>query len=353
MSASTPRAPEKRDGSPPPAEPRPGSASGASRGSRVIGWAEAYALAGLTVVLIVFFSVLPASSETFATAANFKIVLADQAVLLLISLAVLVPIVTNSWDFTPGATMGLASIFAAATVSSSGSIILATLAALGIGLAVGVCNGLLVTKARINSVIATLGMTIIIAGVVQWKTDGLSILKGIPSGLTDFGSDAALGIPLLAWVALALTAVTYYVVAHTVYGRNLYAIGSNRAAARLVGLRNERFVFSTYLIAGLLAGAAGMLQLARTGTGNPEAGPGFILPAYAAVFLGATAITPGRWNVWGVVVAIAFLGALNSGLTLAGANGYVNSLVNGAALFAGVGVANLLARRRGRPLEMA
>jgi ribose transport system permease protein len=315
--------------------------------------AEGYALVGLTVVLFIVFSVLPASSDTFPTSANLRIMLADQAVLLVISLAVLVPIVTKSWDFTPGATMGLASIFAASTVSSSGSIPLCILAALGVGLAVGAFNGVLVTMARINSVIATLGMTIVIAGIVQWKTDGLSILEGIPSSLTDFGSNTALGIPLLAWVALGLTALTYYLVAHTVYGRNLYAVGSNRAAARLVGLRNERFVFSTYVISGALAGAAGVLQLARSGTGNPEAGPGFILPAYAAVFLGATAISPGRWNVWGVVVAIVFLGVLNSGLTLAGASGYVNSLVNGAALFAGVGVANLLARRRGRPLEMA
>jgi ribose transport system permease protein len=95
---------------------------------------------------------------------------------------------------------------------------------------------------------------------------------------------------------------------------------------------------------------AGAIILARTGAGNPTVGPGYILPAYAAVFLGAIAIHPGRWNVGGVVVAILFLGALNSGLTLAGANPYVNLLVNGFALLIGVGVANLFARQRGRTL---
>lgn len=323
-----------------------------SRG-RAAELAEAYALPGLTIALLIFFSLLPASSDTFATGGNLKIVAADQAVLLVISIAVMVPMVANTWDFSPGAAAGMAGVFAASAVGSSDSIPLAILVALGVGLAVGVVNGMLITRARINSVIATLGMTIVISGVVQWKTDGTSIVEGIPPGLTNFGSDAVLGVPNLAWLAILLAAAIYFLLNRTVYGRSLYAIGSNSAAARLVGLRNERLVFSTYMISGALAGVAGMLILARTGAGNPEAGPGYILPAYAAVFLGSTSIHPGRWNVWGVVIAVLFLGILNSGLTLAGANTYVNSLVNGLALIVGVGVANVLARRRGRALEMS
>lgn len=316
-------------------------------------WAEAYALVALTLGLILLFSVLPASSGTFPTSGNFQILFADQAVLLVVALAVLVPLVTNTYDFTPGAAMGMTSIIAASVVSSSGSLPLAILAALGTGIAVGVLNGFLVAQLRINSVIATLGMTIIIAGVVQWKTNGKSIVTGIPESITNFGTGETLGVPRIAWVALAISLVCFYLLSRTVFGRNLYAIGSNRSAARLVGLRNERYVFMTYLISGALSGAGGVLQLARSGAGNPQVGPGLILPAYAAVFLGATSISPGRWNVWGVVIAVVFLGVLNSGLTLAGANTYVNSLVNGVALFIGVGIANLLARRRGKAPEMA
>lgn len=310
--------------------------------------AESYALIALLIGIVAFFMILPASSESFGTLANLRIVLADQSVLLVICLAILFPIVTNSWDFTPGASAGLAAIFAAAVVSSTGSIPLALGAALATGLVIGAINGFLVTKARIDSVIATLGMTIVIAGVVQWKTDGTALLEGIPKSLTALNSDNFLEVPILAWIALALALVSYYLLRHTVYGRDLYSIGSNRSAARLVGLRTERFVLSTYLISGLLGGAAGMILLARTGAGNPEVGPGYLLPAYAAVYLGGTAITPGRWNVWGVVVAVLFLGALNSGLTLAGAESYINNFANGVALFVGVGVASLLARKRGR-----
>ena len=322
-------------------------------GKAVTEIAEALALPLLLIGLVVFFLALPASSASFGTTANLKIILADQAVLLVICLAILFPMVTNAWDFTPGASAGLAAIMAASVVDTSGSVFLAGLAALGTGCAIGAINGLLVTRARVNSVIATLGMTIIIAGFVQWRTKGNALLSGIPQSVTDFGADTFLGIPKLMWVGLVLAGVSFYVLRRTIFGRDLYAIGSNLAAARLVGLRIERFVFTTYIIGGLLAGAAGMLLLARTGSGNPEVGPGYLLPAYAAVFLGATTITPGRWNVWGILVAVLFLGALNSGLTLSGASSYVNSFANGLALFVGVGVANALAHRRGRSPEMS
>jgi ribose transport system permease protein len=325
----------------------------ASRGTRPIELAEALALPVLLLVLVAFFWLLPASGTTFGTAANVRIILADQAILLVICLAILFPMVTNAWDFTPGASAGFAAIVAASVVHSSGSMLLAAVAALATGCAVGVVNGLLVTRMRVNSVIATLGMTIVIGGFVQWRTQGNALLAGIPQGVTDFGANTFLGIPLLMWVALLLSGVAFYVLRRTIYGRDLHAIGSNLAAARLVGLRIERFVFTAYVMGGLLSACAGLLILSRTGAGNPEVGPGYLLPAYAAVFLGATTITPGRWNVWGIVVAVLFLGALNSGLTLAGASSYVNSFANGLALFIGVGIANVLAHRRGRSPEMS
>lgn len=321
--------------------------------SRAIELAEAFALPALLIAVILFFVLLPSSSTAFASTANLRIILADQAVLLVICLAILFPMVTNTWDFSPGASAGLCAIVAASVVHSSGSILVAMLAALLTGIAIGMANGFLVTRMRVNSVIATLGMTIVIAGFVQWKTNGNALLAGIPRSVTSFGSDKFLGTPVLMWVALGVSGISFYVLRRTIFGRDLHAIGSNLQAARLVGLRIERFIFSAYVIGGILAACAGMMILARTGSGNPEVGPGYLLPAYAAVFLGATTITPGRWNVWGVVVAVLFLGVLNSGLTLAGASSYVNSFANGLALFVGVGVANVLAYRRGRSPEMS
>jgi ribose transport system permease protein len=317
---------------------------------RLLEVCEAHALTGLTVVLIVVFALLPATQETFPTTGNLQVTVGAQAVLLAISLAVLLPLIANVWDFSPGATAGLASVLGASYGASSGSVTVAVLVAAGTGLAIGLVNGVLVTVAKINSVIATFGMTILIAGIVQWKSDGNSIVEGIPQGLLDFGAANFLGLPAVAWLAFALAAAIFYLLRHTPYGRYLYAVGSSRPAATLVGIRVDLVTLSAFVIGGLMAGLAGALQLARSGAGNPTIGPGFTLPAFAAVFLGAIAITPGRWNVWGMVIAIVFLGALNSGLNLAGVDPYINNFANGFALLTGVGVANLIARRRGRAL---
>ncbi|MEA2376432.1 MAG: ribose transport system permease protein [Thermoleophilaceae bacterium] len=320
---------------------------------RLLELSEAHALTGLTIVLILFFTFLPATQDTFPTTGNLQVTLGAQAVLLAISLAVLLPLIGGVWDFSPGATAGLASVLAASYGASSGSVLVAVLVAAGTGLTIGVINGLLVTVAKINSVIATFGMTIVIAGVVQWKSRGNSIVEGIPSSLLDFGASKLLGLPTVVWVAFVLALVIHYLLRHTPYGRELQAVGSNRLAAGLVGIRLELVTVSAFVVGGLLAGLAGALQLARSGAGNPTIGPGFTLPAFAAVFLGAIAIVPGRWNVWGMVIAILFLGALNSGLNLAGVDPYVNNLANGLALLSGVGIANLIARRRGRILTTA
>jgi ribose transport system permease protein len=319
---------------------------------RVVELAEAGALLAITVALIIAFSLLPSTTETFPTSGNLQVILGDQAILLVVALACFAPLVTGVWDFSPGATMGISAIFSASVAAETGSIPLAILAAAGTGLVIGTANGLLVTRARIHSVIATLGMTILIAGVVQWKTDGKSIVGGIPEGVSDFGSAKPLGIPSVACVAIVLALVVYYLLRHTPYGRYLYAIGSSRGAARLVGVRVELLTMSTFVLGGLLAGLGGLLLVARTGAGNPTVGPGFTLPAYAALFLGLAAIKPGRWNVGGLLVAVIFLGALNSGLNLSGASSYVSDLANGFALMVGVGVSTFLARKRGRPVEI-
>lgn len=308
--------------------------------------AEAYALLALTIALALLFSLLPATSGTFPTAANLQATLGNQSVLALVALAALIPLVAQSYDFSVGATMGLASIFAATVMSHGTPIVLALALAVGIGLAVGVVNGLLVTRAGVSSVVVTLGTATILGGIVSWKTGGQSIVDGIPTSLTDFGSRNALGLPYAVYVALAVAYAVHYLLRHTPYGRYVHALGSNANAARLVGLDVRRLTLSTFVIAGALAGGAGLLQVARSGAGNPQVGPGFTLPAIAAAFLSVAAVKPGRFNVWGAIVAILFLATLNSGLNLAGVDSYVNDFANGIALIAGVALAGAFGRRR-------
>lgn len=307
---------------------------------------EAYAFLGLLFGAFVFFSVWPATAAVFPTTANLQILFGSSTVVAIAALASLIPLVCNEWDLSIGATAGLTSVFAAVVLTNGTSPLLAIALAVGIGVAVGLVNALLVTRLNVNAVITTLGMSIIIAGIITLKTGGVTVAGAIPASVTDFGTLTWLGIPRSV-VALALVAaLVYYLLEHTPYGRYLYALGSNRSAARLTGIRIKLVVGTTFVIAGALCGAAGVLQVARAGGANPRLAESILLPALAAAFLSAAAIRPGRYNVGGVLVSVYFLAVLNNGLNLAGAPDYLSNFVNGGALIVGVGVAARLGGRR-------
>jgi ribose transport system permease protein len=309
------------------------------------GLLEAYALVIMIAVFIVFFSLLPETSESFPTVANFQAISGNQAVIAIVSLAALVPLIASQFDLSVGATAGLAAVFSADLMASGTPVIVAVLVGIAIGAAIGLVNGLLVTRARVNAVIVTLGTSTIIGGVIAMKTNG-EVIVNVPSGVIDFGTANTLGVPRPVLVLIGIAVLVYYVLEHTPLGRYLYAMGSNESAARLVGLPTRGTLTASFVIAGALAGAAGVLQVARSGGADPRVSTTFTLAALAAAFLSAAAIRPGRFNVGGVLVAVAFLAVLNGGLNLAGAQPYVNDYVNGAALIVGVGLAAYLGRRR-------
>jgi ribose transport system permease protein len=309
---------------------------------------EAVALPVLVIATFIFFALWPKTSATFASAANLQITLGSQAVLLVIAMGALIPLVANQYDFSLGSVTGLTAIYAATAMGHGAGVLVATLIAAGIGILIGVINGVLVTVAHVNSVVATLGTTTLLAGVVSWQTSGEAIVSGIPQGLKDFATQTLLGIPQSFYVGLAVAAVTAYLLYQTPLGRRIAAIGENPSAANLLGIRVDRQILVSFILSGLLAGCAGVLLVATRGTASPTVGPGYTLPAIAAVFLGVAAVLPGRFNVLGTVVAILFLAVLNSGLNLAGAEPYVSSFANGGALIVGVALASLLGRRRTR-----
>ncbi|WP_259315731.1 ABC transporter permease [Capillimicrobium parvum] len=277
---------------------------------------------------------------------NFQAVVGNQAVVAIVALAALIPIACNEWDLSVGATAGVSSIYVASAMSSGTPVLVAILLGLGIGLVVGLFNAVVVTRFGVNGIIATLGTATLLAGVTQAKTGGVAIVANIPNSVVSFGSGNWLGIPKAGWLLIVITLGVYYLLNHTPFGRYVYAVGANPDAARLVGLRSNRLIGWSFVAAGVLAGGAGALQVARAGGADPRVGEQFTLPALAAAFLSAAAIQPGRYNVWGTIVAIFFLAALNAGLNLAGSQDYITNFVNGAALIIGVGLAAYLGRKR-------
>jgi ribose transport system permease protein len=307
---------------------------------------EAYAFLGLLVLAFLFFSVWSKTADTFTTTANLQILIGSNTVVAIVALGALVPLVCNEWDLSIGATAALGSVYAAQVLTNGTTVPLAILLAVGIGVLVGIVNALLVTRLGVNAVITTLGISIIIAGVINLKTHGETVAGDIPTSITNFGTLNWFGIPRTAYALAVVAALVYYGLNHTPFGRYLYAIGSNRSAARLAGIRLKLVIGTTFVIAGALCGAGGMVQVARSGGANPHLADSLTLQALAAAFLSAAAIRPGRYNVGGVLVAVYFLAVLNSGLNLAGAQDYVSNFVNGGALIVGVGLAVRLGGRR-------
>ncbi|MGE3993696.1 ABC transporter permease [Pseudorhodoplanes sp.] len=317
-------------------------------GSRWLRYLEAYALLILLIGVCVFFSVYPKTANTFPTLANLQVIFGNQSVLALVALAALIPLVCNEWDLSVGASAGLSAVICAKLLSNGTPLGMAMAAGVSLGVLVGASNAVLITKVGTNAVITTLGTAAIVGGVVTQVTGGTAQVSNIPHILTRFGSGNTFGVPNTAYVLLGVALVVYYVLVHTPAGRYIYALGSNREAAALIGLRTKLILGFTFVAAGGLAGIAGVLQVARAGGADPRIGETLTLPALAAAFLSAAAIKPGQYNVGGTIVALFLLATINSGLAIAGAPPYLAEYVNGAALIVGVALAVNLGRVKRR-----
>jgi ribose transport system permease protein len=326
----------------PPRHEEPVLRRGRARALRVL---EAYALLILLVVMVIFFSLWSKTSAVFPTAANLRILVASQSVLGVVALGALIPLICGEFDLSVGAVAALSAVLVAQTLSSGAPVIAGIAVALGAGAAVGLVNGLIVTRMHVNAVVCTLGMSTVVVGIIEQDTGGLAPPSNIPQGLVNFGTGSVLGIPIIFVLLAAITGVTYFVLDHTPLGRRIYALGSNPAAAELVGLRTRRLQFIVLFVGSTLCGVAGLLYVARAGGADPKLSSTFTLPALAAAFLSAASVRPGRYNVWGVIIAIYFLAVLNNGLNLAGAQTYVSDYLNGAALIIGVALAAVMRRR--------
>ena len=326
-----------------PTAPRPRSASA----GRLMALFERYALLLLLVLLCVFFSTYASTAETFPTAANIRNVIGNEAVIAIAALASIVPLTAGQFDLSVGSVVGLSSIVAAsATAQHDLPTAVGVLLGVGIGGLVGLFNGLLVARAGVNPLIATLGSSTLIAGLVSLYTADQIISLNIPRSITELGSGLWLGVPRTLYALILVSLLTYYVLQHTPFGRYLASVGANPQSARLVGLRVNGLVVSSFVCSGLLSGVAGILLLARAGTANPQVGPGFTLAALSAAFLGATAIRPGRFNVVGTLLGVLFVAVSVNGLVLAGAADWVEPTFNGTALILAVALSTMIARRR-------
>lgn len=293
--------------------------------------ASGLALPGLLVIFVVVFSFT--RTDTFLTVGNFRSIGSSQAVLAILAIGAMLPLVVGEFDLSVGANLGLGVIVTTGLTANVGLPTgVAVLLALVTCAFVGVVNGLLVARFQINAFVATLATATFLGGLVDWVTGGTAIALNIPQSLLDLGSTQPAGIPITLIYLVVLAIIVFYLLNYTPIGRYLYATGGSREASRLAGINVTRVTFLTFVASGLIAGIAGVVEAGALGSGSPTIGPEFLLPAFAACFLGATSIRPGTFNVLGTVIAVYTIATGTTGLELMGTPTYIEPIFSGVVL---------------------
>jgi len=300
----------------------------------------------LALIFVVFSITIP---DLFLSPITMQSVARSQAVVGILALGALLPFVVGEFDISIGANMAVSVIVIAHLSNENpglGILGMCLIAVTVCGL-VGVANGLLVGRFGINSFIATLATSQILAAAALYLSNNEQILAALPQGFMDVGQGRTLSVPNGLFGTILLGIVIWYVLRFTKLGRHLYAAGFNREAARLSGVRTELLVVSSFAASGVIAGLAGVVFIGQVGTFSNAIGAPLLFPAYAAVFLGATQFSF-RPNVWGTLISIFTLALGVQGLQLWSAVGafWITPLFNGVALVAAVMFSRRLSVRR-------
>jgi ribose transport system permease protein len=301
---------------------------------------------GLLVAWLAIAAVFAAlKPDVFLTEANFSTIFGSQAVLAILTLSLLIPLTAGDYDLSVAGVLSLsAMVVAVLNVEHSVPLGIAVLAALAAGALVGLINGVFVVGVGVDPFIVTLGTGTVLNGLVLWLSDSQTI-SGVSETLVDVVSTKFLGVSLGFWYGVLLCIALWYLFEFTSLGRRLLFVGQGRRVATLSGFNVARLRWGAFVASGTLAAVAGVVYAGTLGGADPSSGPSFLLPAFAAAFLGATAIVPGRFNPWGSLAAVYFLVTGITGLTLLGADSFVQDIFYGTALVVAVAL-SLLARRR-------
>jgi ribose transport system permease protein len=298
------------------------------------------------VLLIVLFSVL--LPDTFPTMLDLRSIIADKAIIAMLSLAAMIPMVSGKIDLTVGYGIVLWHILAISLQVNYGvPWPVAVLAVIALAAIVGFLNGILVEVARIDSFIATLGTGTVLYAIALWHTGGQQVVGMLPNGFLDLNATRIFHLPITGFYVLALAFVMWFVLEHLPIGRYLYAIGANPKSAALNGIPVQRYTIAAFVASGALTGVAGVLLASKLRIGQASVGLEYLLPALVGAFLGSTTIKPGRVNVWGTMVGIAILAIGIAGIQQFGGSFWVEPMFNGVTLLIAIGIAGYAQRRRG------
>jgi ribose transport system permease protein len=300
--------------------------------------------AGGLIVLLILFGGLTLVSDEFLTGNNLANLARQVAIFGILAAGELLVILTAGIDLSVGSVLALTGCVTALLLAHGWPVALGILVGLAVGTALGVVNGLLVARAKLPPFIVTLGMLGIARGVVLVITDA-STIQPLPPSFGALANGNLLGIPNLLWVFVLVIVIVAIVLRRTVFGRYVYAVGSNPESARLAGVPVTGVLISVYAVSGLLAAVGGVLFTSRLTAGIPTAGNSYELNAIAACVIGGASLFGAKGGAVGAAAGALIVGTLNNGGNLLAVNSFYLQIIIGVLILAAVFFDQLQSRR--------
>ncbi|WP_158923868.1 ABC transporter permease [Acidisphaera sp. S103] len=334
-----------------PTSPAPREVA-ATRQNAVARFCHRFALLFAWALTIVLFGVL--EPDSFLQLQNFTSIFNSQAVLVVLTCSLVVTLTSSEYDLSAASVLSLsAMLIAILNTQQAVPIGWAIVVALLAGLVVGAINGILVVVIGVESIIATLGMGSLVSGITLWISHS-NLVSGISNTLVELVIvPRFFGISLGFVYAVVIVAALWFFLTYTPLGRQLLFVGRGRRIARLSGLPVGKLRFGALMAGSFLAAVAGVLYAGTSASADPNSGDSFMLPAFAAAFLGSTAIVPGRFNAWGSFAAVYFLVTGIYGLSLMGIQVFIQNLFYGGALIIAVALSIMVRRSETREPDIA
>jgi ribose/xylose/arabinose/galactoside ABC-type transport system permease subunit len=301
---------------------------------------------GFIVIFMLWCLFLSLATDTFLTPRNILTILQQSAIVGIVAIGEMLVMLTGAMDVSLAAILSVGGLVTAGLMINGVPPAIAIVIGVGAGGAIGLVNGLIVTKIKINAIIATLGMLSILGGLALMATQGQTIYGPALDSIGSLSSGVILGVRVPIIVMFVLYAVFYVVLSRTLFGAQLYAVGSNEKAAWLSGLRVDRIRIAAFVLAGMLAGVGGVMQAARQGSATAIMGDEFLFPILTTVVLAGVSLSGGKGRLLNVLVAAIFLVTITNGMVLLGLSVNAQRVASGVILIAALSLDRLRQRVR-------
>jgi len=299
----------------------------------------------LIIFIIVLGVVVTIINPNFRNPRNIVNILQQISVLGIVSAGVAMLLISGNIDISVGSQISTIGVVMAMIVQKLGNIPLAVVAPILLGAVIGFINGIVVVKSKVHSFIISLGFMVVYQGLALFLSHGTAYLMG---GKLEFlGRGRIFGyLPVMVLVFFAVVALTHVILRYTKYGRILYAIGGNRTAAYVSGIRTERYIIIAYTVVGVLCGLAALILISQLGAAYPNTGTGYAMDTLAAVIVGGTLITGGKGSALGLLLGVVIFGMISNALNVLNVSAYLRDVVLGLIIISAVTIGRISTERQ-------